>query len=126
VDTHKNAPMTPAGRLRMVQAVIAGEPMRSVAQLCRTDRKSVRKWVLRYRAEGEGGLCDRSSRPHHWPRAIPRGTAQRVITLRQQRWTMASIAAELRISHAPVSRVLAQGGIEPSGDARSCPAAASL
>src|SRR6266480_3986416 len=28
VDTHKNAPMTPAGRLRMVQAVMAGEPMR--------------------------------------------------------------------------------------------------
>ena len=27
MDTHKNAPMTPAGRLRVVQAVIAGEPM---------------------------------------------------------------------------------------------------
>ena len=111
VDTHKNAPMTPAGRLRMVQAVVIGEPIRSVAQRCRTERKSVRKWVLRYRAEGEAGLCDRSSRPHRSPRAIPQGTAQRVLTLRQRRWTMANIAAELRISRATVSRVLARAGL---------------
>ena len=45
VDTHKNAPMTPVGRLRMVQAVMADEPMRAVAQRCQTDRKSVRKWT---------------------------------------------------------------------------------
>ena len=111
VDTHKNAPMTPAGRLRMVQAVVIGEPIRSVAQRCRTDRKSVRKWVLRYRAEGESGLRDRSSRPLRSPRAIPRGTAQRVITLRQRRWTMAHIATELQISRATVSRVLARAGL---------------
>jgi len=111
VDTHKNAPMTPAGRLRMVQAVTAGEPLRSVAQRCGTDRKSVRKWVQRYRSEGEGGLRDRSSRPHCSPRAIARGTAQRVITLRRRRWTMASIATELRISRATVSRVLARAGL---------------
>src|SRR5512139_868119 len=98
--------MTPAGRLRMVQAVVAGEPIRAVAQRYETDRKSVRKWVERYRAEGEPGLCDRSSRPHRSPRAIARGTAQRVITLRRRRWTMAGIAAELRISRATVSRVL--------------------
>lgn len=111
MDTHKNAPMTPVGRLRMVEAVVAGEPIGSVAQRCRTDRKSVRKWVVRYRAEGEAGLRDRSSRPHRSPRAIPRGTAQRVVRLRQRRWTMANIAAELRISRATVSRVLARAGL---------------
>ena len=95
----------------MVQSVMAGEPIRSVAQRCETDRKSVRKWVLRYRVEGQAGLCDRSSRPHRSPRAIPRGTAQRVITLRQRRWTMAHIATELQISRATVSRVLARAGL---------------
>ena len=95
----------------MVQSVLAGEPIRSVAQRRGTDRKSVRKWVLRYRAEGEGGLRDRSSRPHRSPRAIPRGTAQRVITLRRRRWTMAHIASELHISRATVSRVLARAGL---------------
>jgi transposase InsO family protein len=95
----------------MVQAVVAGEAIRSVAQRCRTDRKSVRKWVLRYRALGEAGLRDRSSRPHRSPRAIPRGTAQRAITLRKRRWTMVHIATELRISRATVSRVLAREGL---------------
>jgi transposase InsO family protein len=111
VDTHKNAPMTPVGRLRMVEAVLAGETIQAVAQRGRTDRKTVRKWVNRYRAERAAGLCDRSSRPHHSPTAIARGTAQRVITLRQRRWTMASIAAELRLSRATVSRVLARAGL---------------
>lgn len=111
MDTHKNAPMTPAGRLRMVQAVIRGEPIRCVAQRCQADRKSVRKWVQRYQAEGEAGLRDRSSRPHHSPNTIARGTAQRVITLRQRRWTMSGIAAELRISRATVSRVLTRAGL---------------
>jgi len=103
--------MTPTGRLRMVQAVVAGEPIHRVAQRYETDRKSVRKWVQRYRAEGEPGLGDRSSRPHRSPRAIARGTAQRVVTLRRRRWTMASIATELRISRATVSRVLARAGL---------------
>jgi hypothetical protein len=34
-----------------------------------------------------------------------------LITLRQRRWTMAHIAAELRISRATVSRVLARVGL---------------
>jgi transposase-like protein len=95
----------------MVQAVEAGESMRAVAYQCRTDPKSVRKWVQRYRTEGEAGLRDRSSRPHRSPRAIARATAQRVITLRRRRWTMSHIAAELRISRATVSRVLARAGL---------------
>lgn len=33
-----------------------------------TSRHVVRKWVRRYRAEGETGLQDRSHRPHHIPR----------------------------------------------------------
>src|SRR5688500_10627135 len=39
VDTHQNAPMTPAGRLRLVEAVLEGETIRSVAERHRTDRK---------------------------------------------------------------------------------------
>lgn len=111
VDTHQNAPMTPAGRLRMVQAVLAGERIASVAERCRTDRKTVGKWVGRYRVEGEPGLRDRSSRPRRSPTAVARGTAQRAITLRRRRWTMASIATELRISRATVARVLARRGL---------------
>jgi transposase InsO family protein len=111
VDSHKNAPMTPEGRMRMVRAVLSGESISAVATRSRVDRKSVRKWVLRYQAEGELGLVDRSSRPHSSPQAIATGTAQRVVTLRRQRWTMGHIAAQLRISRATVSRVLARAGL---------------
>jgi hypothetical protein len=37
----------------MVQAVLAGEPVRAVAQRWQTDRKIVRKWLLRYRREAK-------------------------------------------------------------------------
>lgn len=111
MDTHKNAPMTPEGRLRMVQAVTDGEPVSAVAGRFGVDRKTVRKWLQRFLAEGVAGLADRSSRPHHSPTAIARGTAQRVITLRRRRRTMRSIAQTLRIAMATVSRVLARAGL---------------
>lgn len=111
MDTHKNAPMTPEGRLRMVQAVTDGEPVSAVAGRFGVDRKTVRKWLQRFLAEGVAGLADRSSRPHHSPTAIARGTAQRVITLRRRRRTMRSIAQTLGIAMATVSRVLARAGL---------------
>ena len=121
VDTHKNAPMTPTGRLRMVQAVMAGEPVAGVAERFGIDRKTVREWVARYRADGRIGLMDHSSRPHrsrphHSPTAIARGSAPRVITLRLQRRTMASMARTLGISRATVSRVLARAGLSRLAD----------
>jgi transposase InsO family protein len=67
--------------------------------------------LTRYRREGRGGLLDRSSRPRRSPTAIPKATGQRVITLRRQRRTMASIAQTLRISKATVSRVLSRAGL---------------
>jgi len=111
VDTHKNAPMTPAGRLRIVQAVAAGEAISAVALRLAVDRKTVRKWVTRYAEEGDVGLQDRSSRPLRSPNAIARGTAQRVLTLRRRRYTMATIARTLGIAKATAARVLARAGL---------------
>ena len=122
MDTHKNAPMTPAGRLRMVHAISTGEPVAAVAARFGVDRKTVRKWLARYRAAGRPGLLDRSSRPHRSPTAIARGTAQRVITLRRQRRTMSSIARTLGISLSTVSRVLARAGLSRLSDLEPPPA----
>jgi transposase InsO family protein len=97
--------------MRMVQAVLDGAPISVIANGHRMDRKSVRKWVARYRVEGATGLQDRSSRPRHSPQAIAMGTSQRIVALRRRRWTMAHIAAELRVSRATVSRVLARAGL---------------
>jgi transposase InsO family protein len=56
-------------------------------------------------------VCAIAAPPRHSRKAIARGTAQRVITLRRRRWTMSSIAAELRISRATVSRVPVRAGL---------------
>lgn len=111
MDSHKNAPMTAAGRMRMVRAVLGGQPVSDVAKAFCVDRKTVRKWANRFRDGGPEALVDCSSRPRHSPERIARGTAQRVVTLRRRRWTMEQISRELGISRSTVSRVLGRAGL---------------
>jgi transposase InsO family protein len=47
-------------------------------------RTCVYTWLARYRAEGEAGLQDRSSRPHASPNQTPAETEERVIQARQE------------------------------------------
>lgn len=111
MDSHKNAPLTPAGRLRLVQAVREGATIKEAAASFRVDRKTVRKWVRRFKSGAMGALADASSRPRRSPRRIARGTAQRIVVLRRRRMTMEQIARELRVSRATVSRTLARAGL---------------
>ena len=111
MDSHKNAPLTPEGRFRLVGAVRAGIALVEAARSFRIDRKTARKWVKRFDSQGLAGLLDRSCRPKRSPRRIARGTAQRVVSLRRRRWTMERISRELGISRATVSRTLARAGL---------------
>jgi transposase InsO family protein len=97
--------------MRLVAAVIEGEPLMAVARRGAVNRKTLLKWVRRYRAEGAAGLVDRSSRPHRSPRAIARGTAQRIVVLRRRGQTMLQIAGTVRVSRATVARVLVRAGL---------------
>ena len=125
VDTHKNAPMTPVGRLRMVQAVEAGESMRAVAYQCRTDPKSVRKWVHRYRTG--------RSRPARSQLAAASLATRYRASHRATGHYLASPALD-DVPHCGGAAHLARdrvagvgaGGIEPSGGARTSTAAMSL
>ena len=73
--THANAPLTPTGRLRMVQRHLHdGIPQAHVAAEFRVSRPTVATWVARYRAEGEAGLQDLPSSIRSWsPRSTPCG-----------------------------------------------------
>jgi transposase InsO family protein len=82
------------------------ETARAVATALAVSERTVAKWLARYRAEGEAGLADRSSRPHHLPGATPADVVEQVIALRRQRITGKQIAATLALSPATVSRVL--------------------
>src|SRR5262249_17466563 len=57
----------------------------NVAELCRRfgiSRANAYKWIMRYQAEGSGGLRDRSRRPHHSPRRSVQRTEAEVLRIR--------------------------------------------
>ena len=87
MDVHKNARTTPYSRTLIAQRVQSGEPAAAVARAVGVCSRTVKKWVARY-AEGALALEDRSSRPHHSPRAIGAGVVVEIERLRRRyRWT---------------------------------------
>ena len=112
MDVHKNARLTPRSRAELVRRVVEqGQSPKAVATAFGLCVKTVRKWGARWRAEGEAGLEDRSSRPHRLRRPTPAAVMARVGDLRRQRWTGKAIAAELGVSPATVSRILKRLGL---------------
>jgi transposase-like protein len=105
---HPNAVLTPAGRGRMVACVLEkGWSIEATAERFQVDAKTVRKWRDRFRAEGSGGLRDRSSRPHRSPNRTPRACRRRVIELRRKRrWGADHIGHELGIAPSTVQAIL--------------------
>lgn len=110
---HPNAPLTPEGRRRMVSCVIAQRwTIEATAERFQVDAKTVRKWRDRFLAEGEGGLQDRSSRPHRSPNQTPAHLCRRVIRLRQKhRWGADHIAFETGLAASTVQSILVRAGL---------------
>jgi len=111
MNVHENARLTPRGRDVCVQRVLAGESVDAVAQAFSVSVRTIRKWMARYRTEGAAGLRDRSSRPHRSPRATSSEIAERIEALRRARRTMLSIAQDVGVSLATVSRLLRLRGL---------------
>jgi transposase InsO family protein len=108
--THARAALNPAGRLKLVQLVVNdGWAQARVAERFQVARGTVSKWVRRYRAEGEAGLRDRSSRPLRSPSRTLRRTERRIVALRiSRRWGPHRIAYHLHLPQSTVSKVLAR------------------
>ena len=108
--THRNAPLTPEGRRKLVELVINGGWVQArAAERFQVSRATVSKWVSRYRCHGPAGLADRSSRPHTSPNRSSRRTERRIIALRfTKRWGPHRIGYHLRLPQSTVSKVLAR------------------
>ena len=112
MNVHKNARLTPQGRLLMVRRI--EEEGWKVADAASAAGLSVRRtyhWLGRYRAGGEWMLCDRSSTPARYRAAVP---AERVIEigrLRRQRMTGPQIARRLVMPRSTVGAVLRRLGL---------------
>lgn len=106
--------MTPVGRYRMVQRVLAGQRVADVAGQLQVSRQTVYKWVRRYEAEGAIGLRDRSSRPRRMPRRSPARLERRVLRARRRyRWGADRIGMQLGIAPSTVQRILARNACVP-------------
>ncbi len=68
MNIHKNARLTPLRREEMALAVISGQLSQAQASsVYRVSAKIVSRWVERFRAQGRGGMMDRSSGPKPVP-----------------------------------------------------------
>ena len=117
MNTHKNARLTFARRLEMVQEITQrGLSQTAAAVAQNVSVATVRKWLGRYLAHGEVALRDRSSRPRLSPRAIAPATALAIVEVRRYRLTQARIAASVGVSKSTVGRVLARAGLSQLRD----------
>src|SRR3954454_6305698 len=73
--------------------------------------RSARKWLGRWRTEGEPGLLDRSSAPKRVPSRLSADRLEAIETLRRLRMTAAEIAEVLGMALSTVSRWLRRIGL---------------
>lgn len=109
---HRNAKLTPSGRLSLVRAVRQDkQPLAAVAARFRVGVVTARKWLRRYEAEGAAGLRDRSSRPARLRAPTPPRVIRRIEQLWRKQLAGVRIAEVTGVSSATVSRVLKRLGL---------------
>jgi transposase InsO family protein len=109
---HRNAALSWQGRRRMATRVVdEGWTLRAAAASAGVSVRCARKWVCRYREEGERGLYDRSSAPKRVANRTPLPRVQAIIALRRLRFTAAEIAEALEMALSTVSAVLHRVGM---------------
>ena len=109
---HGNAALSWRGRRQLAQRVIEqGWTLKAAAEAAGVSVRCGRKWVDRYRREGEQGLFDRSSSPRKvWNRTCPE-RLEAIAKLRRLRFTAAEIAETLSMPLSTVSGILTRSGL---------------
>jgi len=101
-------------RLRMVQ-LAQKTSISEAARVYGTTRRTVRKWVYRYKAEGLEGLRDRSRAPHVIPHKMPGQAEERIRELRERhrRWGARRLKERYGLtgSYSAIHRVIKQAGL---------------
>ena len=110
---HPRARLNVFGRSLLVHRVTAeGWPVALASEAMGISRASGHKWVRRYRAEGVGGLLDRSSRPRRSPRSTPAAEVRRILNARAElRWGPDRLGPILGHPPSTVAAVLRRSGV---------------
>jgi transposase InsO family protein len=111
--SHRNARLNVRGRQLLVQRVCEqGWAVAHAAKAQGISRQCAHRWVNRFQAEGEAGLHDRSSRPHHCPAQTPVEVEEAVVAKRrEERRGQDWLGPELGVPARTVSRVLRRHGV---------------
>lgn len=112
MNVHKNAKLTPAGRVLLVKRVLfEHQSVQEVGRLQGVSRRTVYKWLGRFRREGLAGLEDRTSRPHRVPGRLEPRQVKQIERLRRRRLTGMEIAEALSLAVSTVSLWLRRLGL---------------
>ena len=106
--SHRNARLNFHGRLLLVHRIrFEGWAVAHAAKAQGVSRQCAHRWIARFDAEGEAGLLDRSSRPHHCPSKTPDHLERQVVELRRrERRGQDWLGSELGLPPRTVSRIL--------------------
>ena len=116
MNLHANAALSLKGRRELCLGVVERErTLVEAAEAAGVSVRCARKWVGRYRAEGEAGLRDRSSAPHRIPHRTSEQRVEAIAALRRLRFTGPEIAEVLGMALSTVSGILARIGMGKLG-----------
>ncbi|WP_167980662.1 IS481 family transposase [Lentzea indica] len=106
--SHPNAALTPRARLRLARLIVEQDwRPAEAARMFMVSERTARKWAERYRLEGDAGMADRSSRPHHSPARTPEPVVREIVVLRwRHRLGPVQISGRLGVPASTVHAVL--------------------
>jgi transposase InsO family protein len=116
MKTHANARLSLKGRELLIARVEdAGWSLIAAAEAAGISDRTARKWLARYRAEGRGGLVDRSSAPRRVANRTEDRRVEVIAALRRLRMTGSEIAETLDMALSTVSGILTRIGMGKLG-----------
>jgi transposase InsO family protein len=109
---HGNARLSVKGRELLIERIMdAGWSLSAAAEAAGISERTASKWLGRYRAEGPGGLLDRSSAPVVVANRTDERRVEAIAALRRLRFTGAEIAELLGMALSTVSGILTRIGM---------------
>ncbi|MEM9374236.1 MAG: IS481 family transposase [Planctomycetota bacterium] len=109
---HRNARLTPHGRLLLVDRVRSGQPVSHVAKAMGVSRQCAHRWIKRFNEAGVDGLEDRSSRPHTIANQTPAEIEEHVVAARRERRCGPDqLAPDVGVPARTITRILRRNGI---------------
>jgi transposase InsO family protein/transposase len=116
MNLHANAALSLNRRRQLCRRVVDERwTVTKAAEAAEVSVRCARKWVGRYRAEGEFGLLDRSSAPSSIPHRTEEERVQAIAALRRLRFTGPEIAETLDMALSTVSGILTRIGMGKLG-----------